>query len=781
MFRLLFLLLIILVFFNAKGEHLVGGDIGYICLGNNNFVVDLNVYRDCKNSQTPLDNPAYITIYNNDTRSSTSIAVGLFSSQFVPLNNLGPCVQTAPSVCIEAGNYKQQVTLTPNNNGYLIVYQRCCRNNSILNLSNSGTQGTTYAIQVPKNAFTTCNTTPKFTNSPPIALCVNETLTFDYSATDADGDSLVYSLCPPLQGADQTDPAPSVASSPPYEAVFYNSGAGYSESSPMGALNAISIDTKTGLLTVTPPQIGLFVIGTCVSEYRNGSLLSQHFRDFQFNVANCNIARAKISFNEFLNCKDSTITFVNQSSGNFTNYWEFILPSGTQSSTQSSPVFSYPDTGTYLVKLVINRGQTCADSTTATVKIYPAPTASFTANTACEKDQAVLFNNTSASPLNDISGYSWKFGNGITSTKKDTSIVYTSSGIYTVDLSVVTANGCKDTLVQQVFVNPKPVASFSPDAACEDVSVTLNNTSQSSIGISAAAWALSGNSTSFNSSDINPVFTFFDQGIYSVTLAVTDSNGCKDTIQKDLQVFPPISAAFVPDKSSICAGEQIVFSNLSSGIIDQFIWIYGDGTTNGTTNDSIHSYMQAGNFTAQLVAVNNACGRDTAEAILTVTPTPTINIASDKLSICSGDTTSISIASVTAVDSLVWNTGQSGTIIQVTEPGIYTVTAYKDGCSNRDSIDVNAFCLVFVPSAFSPNGDGKNEGFNVIDKNIETFSLTIYNRWNELIFNTTDLKLGWNGTYKGALCPVDAYIYHVSGIKTDGVPFEQKGVVSLFR
>jgi gliding motility-associated-like protein len=325
------------------------------------------------------------------------------------------------------------------------------------------------------------------------------------------------------------------------------------------------------------------------------------------------------------------------------------------------------------------------------------------------------------------------------------------------------------------------VAGFSPDAACEDVLLALTNTSQSAAGISSSFWTINGSSLNINSTDINPLVSFPDQGMYSVGLSVADGNGCKDTLQKDIQVFPPISASFTTDKTTLCAGEKVSFSNNSAGIIDQFIWIYGDGSPNGSVNDTTHTYQQAGSYIVQLIAINNTCGNDTSRTTITVTPLPALDISGDKLSICSGDTAAILVTMTGTPDSLVWNTGETGQSIDITNPGTYTVTAYKDGCSNKDSIVVNTFCLIFVPTAFSPNGDGKNETFNVVDKNIESYTLTIYNRWNEKLFSTSDVRVGWDGRYKGVESPVDAYIYHLSGIKTDGTPFDQKGVVSLFR
>jgi gliding motility-associated-like protein len=763
--------------FQAYAEHLIGGDIGYTCLGANRFGIKLTIYRDCLNSQTPLDNPAYITIINNDNFSFTSIVVPLTTAQNIPLNDLGPCIQTPPTVCIQRGTYEQVITLTPNTNGYQVIYQRCCRNNIIQNLSSPGFQGSTYAITIPPQAFNPCNNSPAFKQNPPPALCVNELFNFDFSATDLDGDSLTYFLCAPFSGANQSNPAPTIASAPPYSPVLYIPG--YSPTIPFGSGGTISIHPSSGLMLAQPTREGQYVIGVCVSEFRNGTLLSTTSRDFQFNVANCNVARAQVGFTELLNCRDSTITFVNQSTGNFTNNWEFYTDTDTFRSTANSPVFSFPDTGIYQIKLTINRGQPCADSTFALVKIFPSPKASFTANAACQADEVVNFTNTSTSPLNNIASYTWNLGNGQTSAATNPQTVYNSSGNIQVSLIAVTENGCRDTARSTVTIYPKPTANFSPVTACEDVPVSFVNTSQSVVPIASSGWTFQGTSTLF-SVELDPVIIYNNQGTFNVQLITADQNGCRDTISKSVEVFPPISAAFLADKIGICEGETITFSNQSQGSIDQYIWLFGDGTQSNS-NDASKTYSNDGNYTVQLIAINNTCGSDTAEAIISVRAVPEANIGGRQLSICAGETAIIGLDNNVSYDSIVWSTGDLTREITITEPGIYTATVYTNDCSNTASIEVNTFCLVFMPTAFSPNNDGRNDRFNIIDKNVDSYVLSIYNRWNEQIFTTNSLGVGWDGTYKGVPSLVDVYIYHVSGIKSDGVPFEQKGIFNLLR
>ena len=120
---------------------------------------------------------------------------------------------------------------------------------------------------------------------------------FDHSATDADGDQLIYEMCAPLTGGGQgglgggnangcNGITPDPACPPPYTPVSFINPP-YNVVNPMAGNPAVTVNPVNGLLTGTPELLGQFVVGVCVSEYRNGQLLSRISRDFQFNVANC--------------------------------------------------------------------------------------------------------------------------------------------------------------------------------------------------------------------------------------------------------------------------------------------------------------------------------------------------------------------------------------------------------------------------------------------------------------------------------------------------------------
>jgi hypothetical protein len=126
---------------------------------------------------------------------------GITNLSLVSLND--PCVTAPSNVRVEKGNYIFNVTIPWDDQTYMISYQRCCRNNSISNLVNPQSTGAVYTIELSPEAIKNCNNSPEFNFFPPTVICNNRPLQFDHSASDIEGDSLVYEFCIPLTSGGQ--------------------------------------------------------------------------------------------------------------------------------------------------------------------------------------------------------------------------------------------------------------------------------------------------------------------------------------------------------------------------------------------------------------------------------------------------------------------------------------------------------------------------------------------------------------------------------------------------
>ncbi len=207
------LLSFLFVSLNLFATHFIGGEVGYEQIGADTYIITLTVFRDCgpnNTNDTGFDAQAPIGIYENGTlilNLEMDFSTAVVSNLNFDLNN--PCLTLPPEVCIERAVYSSTITLPDSQFGYDLVYQRCCRNPSIVNIQFPEDSGATFWAQIPPTNLAAQNSSPIFNNLLPVALCANVAFVFDHSATDLDGDELVYAFCDPMLGADPDFPAPS--------------------------------------------------------------------------------------------------------------------------------------------------------------------------------------------------------------------------------------------------------------------------------------------------------------------------------------------------------------------------------------------------------------------------------------------------------------------------------------------------------------------------------------------------------------------------------------------
>ena len=283
----------------VHATHIVGGEIRYRCLGNNQFEITLDVYRDCDTGIEPFDDPAYIAIYDGGNNLIESLAVPFIKDDTLSAGVFDDCFRAPSNVCVHNSQYQAIVTLQDNPLGgyYQIVYQRCCRNATVQNIPEPLQTGAIYDIFLTQSAMDNCNSSPIFREWPPVFICANQPIVFDHSASDsidAVQDSLVYKLCTPFKGGTFDNPKPIPPDSPPpYDTVQWNEPL-YGLENMMGIGNPaigrpLVIDPQSGMLSGLPTIEGQFVVGICVEEYdrSTGELLSVTRRDFQYNVGLC--------------------------------------------------------------------------------------------------------------------------------------------------------------------------------------------------------------------------------------------------------------------------------------------------------------------------------------------------------------------------------------------------------------------------------------------------------------------------------------------------------------
>lgn len=438
--------------FAAKATHIVGGEMNYTCLGDDRYEITLTIFRDCfyGDPNAWFDNPASIGVFDVNNQLLGQILIPLMENDTLSPVLSGDCFVVPPDVCVHTTTYRAEVLLPMLAGGYQLAYQRCCRNQTIQNIVDPLASGATYGVTISERALRECNSNPKFKSWPPIYICVNEPIQFDQSATDVDGDSIVYKLCTPLLGASQAIPRPQPPTNPPYDPVVWVAPT-YGLDNMLNGIPGgapLRIDPLTGILTGTPTTIGQFVVGICVEEYREGEIISTTRRDFQYNVGLCGRPTAAF-FAPEVQCGDLEVTFANQSveSNNF--LWQFANDDNT--SNNPNPTFTFPDTGTYEVRLIIEPNTICADTFERAIQLLPATLQpDFDINfTACTDTLEVQVSDLSTDSASEIITWNWSLQpTAAFSTEQNPTFYIDTSGQYEVQLRLQAANGCQATFLK---------------------------------------------------------------------------------------------------------------------------------------------------------------------------------------------------------------------------------------------------------------------------------------------------------------------------------------------
>lgn len=534
-----FLILVIALFSGtlSYASHMIGGDVTYRCLGNNNFEITLTLYQDCLYGEPQAifqDDPANFSIYTAGSGPSlvSTGSVPSSKTETVDPNFSNACINNYPNTCLRKQVFVFTRQLAPSPFGYYIVYQRCCRNASINNIVNPGNVGVTYMATIPPFANNQCpNNSAVFKSMPPQIICSNNPFVYDFSATDTDADSLSYELCEAKIGGSTTTPLPSGAgiTPPPHNPVIYFNP--YGPNFPMSGTPPLQINPVTGLMTGTPSTTGRFVVTVCAHEWRNGVIINTLSRDVQFVVTNCskavvaNIPELMDEPNTYaVQCKGYTVKFTNTSTGGFAYKWQFGVPGAT--STDFEPTFTYPDTGTYSVTLIVNEGSTCPDSITRLVKIYPEFYGDFVWDGKLCPQEPVQFFDSSRATFPAVNYWRWNFGDGGTSSEQNPVHTYAiPGGPQQVTLISRSQLGCRDTVTKTL-----PMPYFNPFAGNDTIIVLGYRFHLNGTGSTSYEWSPSDYLSDPNIA--NPQVTFPDTGSYTYVLTGTNEEGClaRDTI-----------------------------------------------------------------------------------------------------------------------------------------------------------------------------------------------------------------------------------------------------------
>jgi len=826
--RYFFFVLFCLLFGTAKSTHIVGGEMGYKYLGSNQYRIRLDLYIDCQNGNPQAissDATAYIGVFNGQTRNM----LGGYPKQ---ISRQGPkrvvktnynCIVQAPNACVDQYWYEVTFTLPPITGGYYISFQRCCRNGSINNLVDPGGTGANYWTLIP-DARTLSNkkenNSAVFKELPPNFLCTNTPLKFDHSALDVDGDSLVYELFRPFTGGTSNAPRPDQGANgdlqmPPFSQITW--GAGYIDTNPINGNPPLQIDSKTGYLTLTPTKTGQFVVGILVKEYRNGQLIGTTRRDYQFNVQSCVIDVVASYFVPTFIC-GYKYKFQNKSSSAQRYHWDFGIDSlKSDTSNLPSPTYTFPHAGKFRVKLYAYKNK-CLDSFLAYVTVVEPLKPKLPADTIiCPGGSVKLKSNIKAE------AYKWSTG------QTTDSIITKLEGWVYLD---VYSKVCYWRDSMKITIDRDIVNAFGDTTICSND--PINRDIYGAPGMAKYTWSTGATSRLTNVTKSGKYY-----------LIGETANKCKSLDSVLVSQYSPVKVD-VRD-TTVCPSVMVTFdSKINTGGNTTVVWSDGASgrtaniTTPGlywvkvtvglcSTRDSftiknfpyefkmgkdlrycekidttltitlpnvtkivwnkevtgpVFRLTAPGKVVVELHNSNDCPEKDSIEVKLF--PNPIVNLGPDT-SLCLSEMPTLDAGA--GMIAYLWNTGATSQKIIGYDSGLYWVKVKDlEGCVNRDSVNLNkrkdAFpSIIFMPNAFTPNGDGRNDMYPMNQYMVKgsLYNVKLFNRWGEKIAEFTNPDMNWDGNINGKPASEGVYIFIAYWIGCDNEKRSLQGNFTLLR
>jgi gliding motility-associated-like protein len=499
---------------------------------------------------------------------------------------------------------------------------------------------------------------------------------------------------------------------------------------------------------------------------------------------------SKVNFGvaDSLFCDSATVAFIDSTvSGSAVANYTWSFGDGFVSNLQN-PIHQFAAPGLYSIGLHISTIYGCNDSASKPnyIKIVRTPKALINGDSIVCGPSAIALSGLLQQPDTSIIKWHWLFNSTTTYLQQNPPVLqYNTPGTYPVQLIVTNSSGCADTVNRRITIYPLPTTTAGKDTSiCLGGAATLLASGADTYNWSPASFL----SCTVCSSPVAPLRN-------STLLYVTGKNifGCAITDSVFVTVKKPFQLLATPAADSICINQSVQL--LVSGT-EKYAWLPAAGLSNISINNPIASPKI--NTVYTVVGFDSSyCFYDTILIPISVFPYPTVNVMADKIINIGTATTLTAQYSNDAVEWL-WSPPASldcsacpQPIATPTANTTYTVVVKnKGGCTATDAVKITVACddsNLFLPTAFTPNGNTTNEVFYPSGVGIfRIVSLQIFNRWGELVFQKfnflpNDKSAGWDGYYKGKIVPVGNYVYTIDIICSNNILLSRKGNILLLR
>ncbi|GAA4318863.1 PKD domain-containing protein [Flaviaesturariibacter amylovorans] len=488
-------------------------------------------------------------------------------------------------------------------------------------------------------------------------------------------------------------------------------------------------------------------------------------------------------------CGSTTVTFRDTSNVFFgvrEVKWNF---GDNTTGTGGNVLHTYTTSGQYNIQQIVISNSGCSDTVykVVDVVVHGIPQAGIAADAlGCARINTTFTANVQS--VDAIALYEWTVNGTIVSNSNPFVTNFTAAGTYNIRLIVRTVNGCADTALHAITVRPSPVVTATPPDAvlCRGNSVQL---SAFGAGVTRYEWDPPQGLSCFTCP--NPVASPTTTTRYMV--AGYNASGCPGYDTVLVTVMQPF-AMTVSANDSICIGDT---SRLLASGATRYEW--SPNISLSATNIANPLAWPANTVTYRVVGFDGAdCFTDTAFVTVAVGRYPTVSLGPD-LVLATGSRQPLNTVVVNGpIRDWAWSPATDlscsncplpfATIRNDVTYSVMVTTPY--GCSATDTLRIKAFCKetqVFMPNAFTPDGDGVNDVYFVQGSGIARVkTFRIFNRWGELVFeknavNANDVTAGWDGRIRGVPASPDVYVYTVEVLCENHTPYTYKGNVTLLK
>ncbi|CAN5497452.1 hypothetical protein BH11BAC2_BH11BAC2_13460 [soil metagenome] len=776
----------------SEAYHIAGGDLSTRWLGGNLFEIHLTLYRDCSNPQAaPFDPTIIIAVYQKDNDQYVdSVHLDLGTQTTLALT--GAACVPPPSVCMQQGDYYTTINLPDHAQGYYLIWERCCRNNTIINIITPDQVGMAFYEEIPDPALQ--SSSPVFNSPPAPFICEGQFFRFKFDASDVDGDSLVYALTNPLNGGNTSQQSPNPFSfggngsnqiplPGPYSPVIWESG--YGVNNICGSDIPFTINSSTGEIEGIPDIAGIYALAVTIYEYRNGIYLGLVRREIEFTVIACtsnsipqlspNVKNKnyEIYATDTL-CFDVTATDPNGDSLFMIHYGE-VFPNLPQTTIQAPFAYGSDTSDIANVTTYFCWKTDCNQSRDSAYKIVyeirdngcPLPATTFgkfnirvlptplvpKQNLLCIDliSDSILKVIKAPDPNLKLNYFSYFTLYRSLNGGPFIAILAFEDGLNNEFIdSTAFDNNTNNYCYALAGTNVCGVEGLFSDTTCSIPAINSKRNYIKSVSVE-------------KKNEIKIIWEDFIDGPYSTYYVYRKSNQPQSTYQQIAEL--PNYIPYEWTDNSVSTSEysycyQIVnkdFCENESPESDEACSILLNGNA-GNFENNLHwnPYVfwrgDIDKYSIERSLIN--IGTPYRESL--VNAGIDTNAIDQDLDLAGG----IFSYRVRAFEG----------------PGSY------DAQSLSNEIELAQPPILFLPNAFTPNGDGANDGWGASSGFVKTMVLYLYNRWGQLIFTANNESDRWDGTLKGKDQQEGVYFYKVkfTGYDSDDIR-EKTGAVTLIR